>query len=120
MYFMNANTTNDVTDHITEKSVRLSAHMPGNIIRSAFDNYEIEQELKKHSASRYKERSLIDQKESKLLKMKLGEIYSKIIQRNYEIDSVKYTNKKLEKRIGYLKEKALKLSKIMRVIDEEN
>ena len=47
-YMFNNGTTIDSASHVTEKSVRLSAHMPCTVMRNAYDNYEIQQELKKH------------------------------------------------------------------------
>lgn len=106
--FINFHTTNDATSSITEKSVRLSAQMPGNI-RNVFDNNEIANEIRKHCPSEHRQQTKIDEKESKYLKEKMSELYSKIIHRNYEIDSVKFTIKKLDKRIDFVKNKAYKI-----------
>jgi hypothetical protein len=106
--FINVHTTNDSTSSITEKSVRLSAQMPGNI-RNVFDNNEIANEIRKHCPSERRQQTKIDEKESKRLKEKMGELYSKIIHRNYEIDTVKFTIKKLDKKVEFLKHKALKM-----------
>uniref|UniRef100_A0A7S3NXU7 Uncharacterized protein n=1 Tax=Euplotes crassus TaxID=5936 RepID=A0A7S3NXU7_EUPCR len=120
MINMNMNTTNDATSQIEEKSVRLSAHMPGNMMRNPMDNYEIQQELKRHTSQNRRIDNNIDDKESKLLKQKMSQLYSKIIQRNYEIDAVKYANKKLDKRISYYRQKALKMSKALKTLSDEH
>ena len=50
----------------------------------------------------------------------MSELYSKTIQRNHEIDTVKYTIKKLDKRLLYQQNKAMKLCHMVKTLTSEN
>lgn len=89
-------------------------------MRNAYDNYELEQELRKHWSSERRNEEFINENESKRMKQSMRETYIKIQEKHQEMEDVNYHIRKLDKRISYLNSKADKLQELLRLVGSEN
>lgn len=89
-------------------------------MRSAYDNYELEQELRKHWSSERRGEEFINDHESKRMKLSMRETYLRIQEKHQEMEDVNYHIRKLDKRISYLNSKAGKLQQLIQLVGSEN
>lgn len=84
-------------------------------MRSAYENYEIEQEWLKHQ---HPDTTEPDTRETIVLKNKMSTLSLNIKDKNSEIYRAKYGIKKLDKRIDHLHEKIKKLKFTLHQVDK--
>ena len=108
-----------MTSVMTEKSVPINMNFPYNSLRNAYDNYEIQQELKKHCSQAHKPKAISGTK-ARIQQEKMNEMYQKICLKNFQINEVKHDLKRLDKRILHLFEKSKRLKLILSNVESEN
>ena len=90
------------------------ANMPFLSMRSAYENYEIEEECRKHLK---RDKPKQETKQSIELRNKMNTLSLEIKDKNSEIHRVKYGIKKLDKRILHLYDKVSRLQAKINYID---
>jgi len=101
----------------TSHSAGMFMNFPFSTMRNAYDNYDIEQEWRKHLLL---EKSEPDTKEALELKNKMNSLSMKFKHKNDEIYKVKYGIKKLDKRIYHLYSKIRRLTLRINQVNNEN